>query len=472
MRQDKDAVEKRQHFFYCFGVLMGTVAKVKQMARNEASWEELQAAWAESKTAHANFKICFLELTKLQQPDQSVIDKVKKAHDLRRVVDELHMRSFAKEQAMKLEAEITEKEIKISKTAVIEAKVEQCTSRLSQGINAKNVKPLLDLKSQAIEQMTSNEESESHALKENDIESTDEENKEAIDTDVAPTFAPTVSISCSQIPQWKSQSRLPTDTEVTEKDAADDSVPNDHPTIDDSAESFSSHRGKEVSKEVSSDAVSKPVSSSSKAHAKKATTEEAKAKVVRTKETAKQKVVTQESGNNEEIEPSYKEEIESSYEDEGSEDEPRYKEDLPEEKATTEEPMQDMVKSKEKKKSKESNAQGHFKVAPARGKKHAEFRPQGNARKCTPCTKQDMKMKIRTIENLSDSGGSDNMKMREMVKSELKRTNSKANDNEDGTTARSTDDHGGRGNDVKDNDCHANDKTGLNIRSYVCIHVN
>ena len=44
-------------------------------------------------------------------------------------------------------------------------------------------------------------------------------------------------------------------------------------------------------------------------------------------------------------------------------------------------------------------------------------------------------MKIRTIENLSDRGGSDNMKLREMVKLELKQTNSKANDNEDGATA-------------------------------------
>ena len=44
------------------------------MARNEASWEEIQAVWAESKTAHENFKVCFSELTKLQQPDQSVID--------------------------------------------------------------------------------------------------------------------------------------------------------------------------------------------------------------------------------------------------------------------------------------------------------------------------------------------------------------------------------------------------------------
>ena len=160
------------------------------------------------------------------------------------------------------------------------------------------------------------------------------------------------------------------------------------------------------------DAVPKPVSSSSKAHAKKATTEEAKAKEVRTKETAKQKVVTQESRNNEEIEPSYKEEIESSYEDEDLEDEPRHKGDLPEEKATTEEPMQDMVKSKEKKKTKESKAQGHFKVAPTQGKKHAEFRPQGNAKKCNPSMKQDMKMKISKIENLSDSGGCDNMKLR------------------------------------------------------------
>ena len=167
MRQDKDAVEKRQHFFYCFGVLMGTVAKVKLMARNEASCEEIQAVYAESKTAHANLKACFFELIKLQQPDQSVIDKVKKAHDLQRVIVDISLKSFAKEQAIKLKAEITDKEIKIKKTSVIDANEEQC--KLLQRINVKNVETRLDLKFQSIEQMTSNEETELHAPKENDI---------------------------------------------------------------------------------------------------------------------------------------------------------------------------------------------------------------------------------------------------------------------------------------------------------------
>ena len=67
--------------------------------------------------------------------------------------------------------------------------------------------------------------------------------------------------------------------------------------------------------------------------------------------------------------------------------------------ATMGELMQDMVQSKEKK-TKESKAQGHFKVAPTRSKKHAEFRPQGNAKKCSPCMGQGVKMKMRTIENL------------------------------------------------------------------------
>ena len=361
------------------------------MVKNDACWKEIQAVVAESKTAHTNFKVSLTELTKLQLPDKRVIDRGKRAlNSLRDIVD-IGLKSFAKEQAINLKAETTEKEIKIKEMSVIDANEEQC--KLLQRINVKNVETRLDLKFQSIEQMTSNEETELHAPKENDIESTDKENKEAIDTDVAPAFALTVSISCSQIPQWKSQSRLPKDTEVTEKDAADNCIPNDHPTIHDSAESFSSHREKEGSKEVSSDTVSKPVSISTKANAKKATTEEAKAKEVRTKETAKQKVVTQESRNKEAIESS----------NNGI---------MSEEKATTEEPMQDMVKSKEKKKTKESKAQGHFKVAPTQGKKHAEFRPQGNARKCTPSMKQDMKMKIRTIENLSDSGGSDNMKLR------------------------------------------------------------
>ena len=56
-------MRKERQFFYWFGMVKRTATQAKQMARNEACWEETQAVLAESETSHTNWNVCFTELS-------------------------------------------------------------------------------------------------------------------------------------------------------------------------------------------------------------------------------------------------------------------------------------------------------------------------------------------------------------------------------------------------------------------------